>query len=84
VQETYFRGDVGETKTEESHRALAPGMLVSAFDRARSADAKPGDYVFHVDGEPMDDRDILRRYIRPAAEQLGSTFPVSVGAPSAA
>lgn len=31
--------------------------------------------MFHNYGEPMDDRDILRRFIRPAAEQLGLYFP---------
>jgi integrase len=75
VQETYFRGEVGETKTEESHRALALGRLTPAFERLRPRDAKPSDYVFHNYGEPMDDRDILRRFIRPAAEQLGLYFP---------
>ena len=75
VQETYFRGEIGETKTEESHRALALGRLGPAFERLRPADAKPGDYVFQYYGEPMDDRDILRRFIRPAAERLGLYFP---------
>jgi hypothetical protein len=72
VQETYFRGEIGETKT---HRALALGMLTATFEQLRPADARPGDYVFQVDGEPMDDRDILREYIRPAAERLGLYFP---------
>ena len=36
--------------------------------------ASPGDYVFHADGEPMDDWQLLRRYLRPAARRLGIYF----------
>ena len=49
--------------------ALAWALLI--FAAIRPPDASPEDYVFTFNGEPLDDRDVLRSYIRPAAEQLG-------------
>ena len=40
----------------------------------KPSNSKPDDYVFVVDGKPIDDRHILRRFIRPAAERLGFHF----------
>jgi len=74
VQETFFRGERGETKTEESHRDLSVGLLAAAFRALKPSNSKPDDYVFVVDGKPIDDRHILRRFIRPAAERLGFHF----------
>jgi integrase len=74
VQETFFRGEEGETKTEESHRKLSLGMLSPSFAKIRPAGARPDAYVFLIDGKPIDDRDALRRYIRPVAEELGLYF----------
>ena len=74
VQETYFRGHVGETKTEESHRSLGLGVLTSLFREAKPANAGPDDYVFLIDGKPADDRAVLRQFIRPVAKQQGIYF----------
>lgn len=74
VQETFFRGEEGETKTEESHRSLSLGMLTPSFAKIRPIGARPDAYVFLIDGKPIDDRDALRRYIRPVVEELGLYF----------
>ena len=37
-------------------------------------DAKPEDYVFSDGGEPFDDREVLKKYIRPAAKRFGFYF----------
>ncbi len=75
VQETYYRGETGGTKTRNSHRELSLGALTAAFDALRPAGARPTDYVFETDGEPMDDREILQHIIRPVAERLGFYHP---------
>jgi hypothetical protein len=40
----------------------------------RPQDARPDDYVFQIEGKPADDRDLLRRCIRPVAKELGLYF----------
>ncbi|HXS94986.1 MAG TPA: hypothetical protein VN736_10300 [Candidatus Limnocylindrales bacterium] len=40
----------------------------------RPVDAQPDDYVFQVERKPLDDRDVLRRFIRPVAQELGLYF----------
>jgi hypothetical protein len=37
--------------------------------------AEPEDYVFQIEGRPIDDRSVLRRYPRPTAKRLGLFFP---------
>ena len=81
VQERYYRGDTDEPKTDKSKRPLPLGYLAKEFRELRSqAEAerqKLGghEYVFHKeDGKPLDDRDVLRDIIRPAAERLGLYF----------
>jgi len=75
VQERNYRGDTDEPKTERSKRVLALGALLDEYRRACPPNASPDDYVFHTEGEPMDDRQLLRRYLRPAAKRLGIYFP---------
>ena len=75
VRERYYRGDTDEPKSEHSKRALPLGHLTEAYRRHKPAGATPDRYVFEKDGGPMDDRTILRRFIRPAAKQLGIYFP---------
>ena len=74
VEERYYRGDTDEPKSERSRRPLPLGYLTEALRRRKPSNASPADYVFHKDGEPLDDRAILRDYIRPAAQQLGFYF----------
>jgi hypothetical protein len=90
VQERYYRGDTDEPKTDKSKRPLPPGYLAKEFRELRSqAEAerhKLGghEYVFHKeDGKPLDDRDVLRDIIRPAAERLNLYLRDSAGTPSA-
>jgi integrase len=75
VEERYYRGDLGEPKTEKSKRMLPLGYLVEKFKELKSTATSGGDrYVFERDGNPMDDRGLLRNVIRPAAERLGFYF----------
>ena len=74
VEERYYRGDTEEPKSERSRRSLPLGYLTETLQRRKPSNASPDDYVFHKDGEPLDDRAILRDYIRPAAQQLGFDF----------
>ena len=74
VEERYYRGDTDEPKSERSRRSLPLGYLTEALRRHKPSKASPDDYVFHKDGEPLDDRAILRDYIRPAAKRLGFYF----------
>jgi integrase len=75
VQESFYRGEVGETKTPESHRSLSLGLLLPIFRRVKPSNASPDDYVFQIGGKPLDDRSVLRQFIRPAAKALGFHFP---------
>jgi integrase len=74
VEERYYRGDTDVPKSISSERGLSLGTLDEAFRRLKPLDAKPGDHVFGEGGEPLDDRDILKNYLRPAAERLGFYF----------
>jgi integrase len=74
VDERYYRGDTGETKSENSKRVLSLGHLVDAYRRFKREAATEETYVFENDGSPMDDRAILRDVIRPAAKRLGFHF----------
>ena len=74
VQETYYRGERGETKTEESKRELWLGVLRDTVVAFKPANAEPGQYVFLLNGQPIDNRAILRRHLRPTAKRLGLHF----------
>lgn len=75
VKERYYRGDTDVPKSPDAERGLPLVGLVKAYRRLKPLNAEPGDYVFEDRGEPLDDRDILKNYIRPAAERLGFYFP---------
>ena len=74
------RGDTDEPKTDKSKRPLPLGYLTKEFRELWSeAEAEHGklgghEYVFHKDGKPLDDRDVLRDIIRPEDERLGLYF----------
>jgi len=80
VQERYYRGDTDEPKTDKSRRPLPLGYLTQDFRELRAlalaehAKFSGHEYVFHKDGKPFDDREILRDIIRPVAERLGFYF----------
>ena len=75
VRERYYRGDTDEPKSERSRRVLPLGYLVEAYRERRARCPTLSGYVFEKDGEPMDDRALLKDVIRPAAKQLGIYFP---------
>jgi integrase len=74
VKERYYRGDTDEPKTERGRRELPLGCLVETYRRHKLTDAKADGYVFEKDGNPLDDRAILKDFIRPAAKCLGFYF----------
>lgn len=74
VAERYYRGDTDEPKTERSRRELPLGCLVEAYRRYKPDDAIADGYVFEKDGNPLDDRAILKDFIRPPAKRLGFYF----------
>ncbi len=72
VRERYYRGDQDDTKSEKSNRDVPLGYLVDNFRRLRPLEVSPEAYVFdRGDGNPHDDRALLKDFIRPAAKQLG-------------
>jgi len=72
--ERYYRGDTDEPKTERARRELPLGCLVEAYHHYKPANTKEHGYVFEKDGNPLDDRAILKDFIRPAAKRLGFYF----------
>ena len=74
ITERFYRGDTDLPKSAGSERGLPLGRLVDAYRQHKPPEADPGDYVFGNDGQPLDDRDILKRIIRPAAKRLGLYF----------
>ena len=74
VDERFYRGEVGEPKSERARRILPLGLLTEQYRRHKPETAKPDSFVFEKEAEPMDDRSILRNVIRPAAKRLGFYF----------
>jgi len=73
-EERRYRGDTDVPKSEHSRRVLPLGRLDGLLRKHRPLAWKPDRYVFQRNGEPLDDRDLLRQQIRPAAERLGFYF----------
>ena len=75
VDERFYRGEVGEPKSERARRTLPLGLLTEYYRQLKPAGAGPESFVFEKeDGKPGDDRSILRNVIRPAAKRLGFYF----------
>lgn len=74
VEERYYRGETGEPKSEKSRRVLSLGNLIEEYRGFKPAVAVADSYVFEESGCPMDDRELLRDVIRPAAKRLGFHF----------
>ena len=70
MAERLYRGDSGEPKSESAKRVLPLGLFVERYRQHRPAEATAEQYVFESQGEPMDDRAILRNVIRPAPKRL--------------
>jgi hypothetical protein len=74
VTERYYRADTDEPKTEHARREHPLGCLVESYRHHKTANAKGDGNVFEKDGNPLDDRAILKDFIRPAAKRLGFYF----------
>jgi integrase len=74
VEERYYRGDTDIPKTEGSKRVLPLGHLVTEYRALKEPGVLGTEYVFARNGDPMDDRAMLRNYIRPAAKKLSFYF----------
>jgi len=74
VEQRYYRGESGEPKTERSKRILPLGYLVESYKAIRPDGRGREGYVFEKDGQPLDDRGLLRNVIRPVAKRLGFYF----------
>lgn len=74
IEQRWYRGDLDVVKTERARRELPLGGLLEQFKALpRGADAA---YVFdRGDGQPWDDRTLMRKHIRPIARKLGIYFP---------
>jgi integrase len=75
VTERYYRGDTDKPKSDRACRVLPLGHLVEAYRRHKPPDARADGHVFEKYGSPLDDRAILKDFIRPTAKRLGMYFP---------
>lgn len=74
VDERFYRGELGEPKSERARRTLPLGLLTEYYRQLKPNDVSPDSYVFEEEGKPRDDRAILQKVIRPAAKNLGFYF----------
>jgi integrase len=74
VEERYYRGHIGEPKSDNSKRILSLGNLSGVLRTFRPTDAGDDQFVFQEGGTPLDDRKILRDVIRPIAMLHGFYF----------
>ena len=74
VEERCYRGDIDAPKTEKSRRVLPLGRLTEAFRKLKPSGAVEAQFVFHQQGEPLDDRTLMRMFLRPTAKNLGFYF----------
>lgn len=75
VRENYYRGKFGSVKARSRRRDVPLSRtVVSALldSRARSRFSSPEDLVFASrNGTPLNERNLLRRVLKPAGERLG-------------
>ena len=76
VERRWRRGDEDEPKTEASRRVRQIGSLAGELlEHAASNQRKKHEYIFfRKGGRPLDDRDLQRDVLRPAAEAAGIYF----------
>lgn len=71
IRRRVARGDVDTPKSEAGAREAWLGALVEEL----GTPGRPKDWVFHRDGEPLDDRDLQQYVLRPAAERVRIYYP---------
>ena len=78
IEQRWYRGNLDVVKTERSRRDVPLGLLSDRFRELREAGGAAvgeGSYVFdRGDGQPWDDRKLLRDFVRPKARELGCYF----------
>ncbi len=75
IRQRWYRGDLDETKSERGKRDLPVGYLVKDLKAAYPGPGNRDRFVFdRGDGEPYDDRALLKDFLRPAAKELGIYF----------
>lgn len=75
IERRWYRGDLDETKTEDSTRMLALGPLVAEFKRRYPGPQAADSFVFDDGGLPPDDRELLRWNFRPVIKALKLYYP---------
>ncbi len=75
IKEAITRGQMQDTKTEESNAYVALPPSIEADLQTwlqKTTDHKPQDFVFNSrKGTPLDAHNYLRRFLKPAGERLG-------------
>ena len=76
IDEAVYRNQLGDTKTEGSRAIIPlPAQIEAelALHRQFCPRTEPKDFIFEAryQGRPMDPRSYLRRFLKPAAKQIG-------------
>jgi integrase len=75
VRERNYRGHQGRLKSKRSRRDLPIPGVAERYRFLKPADAQPDDFVVQKDGQPLDERALLRCELKPVLEQLKLDFP---------
>jgi integrase len=70
VRERNYRGEQGSPKTRSSRRDLPLGVLIEQYRALKPVETLPDAFVFHEEGQPLDERSVLRYQLRPVAKAL--------------
>jgi integrase len=74
VRERNYRGEQGSPKTRSSRRDLPVGVLIEQYKALKPVEVPPDAFVFHEEGQPLDERSVLRYQLRPVAKALQLYF----------
>lgn len=74
IQQRWYRGDLDVVKSERGDRELPLGRVVGQLAKLRTT-ADEDAFIFdRGDGQPWDDRKLMKDWIRPKARLLGIYF----------
>jgi len=74
VRERNYRGHQGRLKSKRSRRDLPIPGVAERYGFLKPADAQPDDFVFQKEGQPLDERALLRQELKPVLERLKLNF----------